>query len=190
MTEFSFTSTDDKKKETWWRGRRPEFNLHLPFLSQTIIMVLKAKYNKVKTFKFFLMSLCIYKYQEIYIYLTKLSNAFWCCKKTCSPPTHLPARCVLTLDWSFSLMILILFCNPPYVVCIKDVNWGNRIWFGRLRACVRADSDSYMIIVVPSCDCETVTLMNGVHTVFWFPSEQQQFVLVNGIQSREYQWRT
>lgn len=52
-----------KRKETWF-----EFYLHLPFLSQTI-MVEKQKYNKVKTFKFFfLLSLCIFITKYIHIF--------------------------------------------------------------------------------------------------------------------------
>lgn len=56
------------------KKRRPDlisfcfFYSHLPFLSQTIIMVLKKKHNKVKTFKFFLMSLCIYISKYIHIF--------------------------------------------------------------------------------------------------------------------------
>lgn len=74
LPEFSVATPDDNKKHfEWKKKRRPDliffknyyYYLHLPFLSQTIIMVLKTKYNKVKIFKFF-------SHEFVYIYKSKI----------------------------------------------------------------------------------------------------------------------
>lgn len=87
--------------------------LHLPpfFGLKTILMVLKAKYNKVKTFKFFFSCVCVYKNLNIYIYLTIDYNA----EKGFHQWHNYQQKCI-----HFSLTFLLVLIFSYWVLWFKE----------------------------------------------------------------------
>lgn len=105
------------------KSRRPDFvnfPMHLPFLSQTIIMDRKQCVIKLRLLHRLLLMSFMYKYRILFTSIEQLLVTSLNAARRLFPTTGLPARCVLS--FYFPLLLHVFPLDPLKMCYLRKAN--------------------------------------------------------------------